>query len=210
MAGRYRMAGALVAAIALAGCGGSGSNSASTTSSTTSLSPAQAAKALVAVRARVLHAGELAGFHPASHPVVGAGANSWVEALGVPPEDKSNELERLEQEGFVAGILEQLAPTNGGHAKGLSVVQEFQTSEAASFELENQLKQLAKLGETPFTVTAIPGAHGYAQRSRINVEFAEGPYYYDVGARWPPGTSDPPSRAAVVAAAAALYKRVHQ
>ena len=209
MAGRHWLAGTLLGAIALAGCGGSSSNSAST-SSTASPSAPSAATAFAGIRGHVLQAGELAGFQPHGHRVLGINANSWVEGLGIPPEDKANELERLEKEGFVAGILEQLAPMNGGPAKGLSVVQEFQTPEAASFELQNQLKQLAKLGATSFAVTSIPGGHGYAEHSLINVEFADGPYYYDVGARWPPGTSDGPSRAALVAAAASLYKRVHR
>lgn len=206
MAGRYWLSGALVVAMALAGCGASSSNSASTSSTTSALSPAAA---VAGVRGHVLRAGELTGFTPRGHRVLGVNAQSWVGGLGIPPEDQPGELERLQKEGFVAGILEQLEPTNGGSAKGLSIVEEFQTPEAASFELENQLKQLAKLGASAFAVSSIPQAHGYSQHSRVNVEFASGPYYYDIGARWMPGTTNPPSPASVTAAAESLYKRVH-
>ena len=82
-------------------------------------------------------------------------------------------------------------------------------SRAASFELANQGKQLQKLGAKTFAVTAIPGAQGYSQRSRISVEFADGTYYYLVGARWPPGTRSPTTTAAVIAAAQRLYRRTH-
>ncbi len=100
--------------------------------------------------------GRAHGLHPRGHRVLGVNAQSWVGGLGIPPEDQPGELERLQKEGFVAGILEQLEPTNGGSAKGLSIVEEFQTPEAASFELENQLKQLAKLGASAFAVSSIP------------------------------------------------------
>jgi hypothetical protein len=194
-----------VLALALAGCGSSSNNAATSASA----SAAQGAAASAALSSRVLRAQELAGFTPSGQPIVGTSAKSWVEGLGIPPENQPSELERLEKEGLVAGELEQLAPAHAGAARGLSVVQDFNSPAAAAFELTNQGKQLQNLGAKTFAVSAIPGAHGYSQRSRISVEFADGTYYYLVGARWPHGTPSPTTTAAVIAAAQRLYRRNH-
>jgi hypothetical protein len=65
-----------------------------------------------------------------------------------------------------------------------------------------------------FAVPVIPGASGFGGASGgtagYNVAFADGVYYYLVGAGWPTGTPSPPTRAALVTAAQDLYRRVHR
>jgi hypothetical protein len=59
-------------------------------------------------------------------------------------------------------------------------------------------------------VPAIGGARGFGGSAGgttgYNVAFASGPYYYLVGAGYPPGA---PGGAAVILAAQHLYRRVH-
>ncbi len=68
-------------------------------------------------------------------------------------------------------------------------------------------------GAKAFTVAAIPGASGFGGAHNgstgYNVAFADGAYYYLVGAGWPTGTPSPPTRAALITAAEDLYRRVH-
>jgi hypothetical protein len=205
MAHRNLLCAGILVALALAGCGSSSNNAATSASA----SAARSAAASAAVASRVLRAQELAGFTPSGRPTVGSSPKTWVEGLGIPPENQPSELERYEKEGLVAAELEQLAAAHAGSARGLSLVEDFNSPEAAAFELASQGKQLQKLGAKTFAVSAIPGAHGYTQHSRINVEFADGTYYYLVGARWLPGTPSPTTTAAVIAAAQRLYRRNH-
>jgi hypothetical protein len=65
-----------------------------------------------------------------------------------------------------------------------------------------------------FTAPAIPGARAYALSSNgnegLDVTFADGPYYFLVGAGGPAGAPDAATRAQLLAAAATLYRRVHR
>lgn len=209
MAGRTGAAAAALALIMLAGCGGSSHGTSSGASQSEAEHPPSAA--LAGVGGRVLAARELEGFAPQGQRVFGTNAASWVEGLGLPGTEGAKEIARLEHEGFRAGVRERLAPTNGDSAEAISIVEQFNSPQHASAELANQLQGLHVRGADAFAVPGIPGALGVAlattQRSGINVEFADGSYYYIVGAGWPQATSSPPTRQQVEAAAQRLYRR---
>lgn len=60
---------------------------------------------------------------------------------------------------------------------------------------------------------AIPGAHGFTlttnETSGHNIVFADGPFPYHLGVGWGNQAPSPPTRAQLIAAARALYERVH-
>jgi hypothetical protein len=160
----------------------------------------------------VLAAGELAGLEPAGRRALGINAVSWVSEEGGPASARAAETARLDQLGFVAGVTEHLHPANGTAQEGLSIVEQFRTAAGARAELGFRVGHVGGAGNTAFAVVGIPGAHGFGgsgpEVSGINVAFAKGRYYYLVGAGWPSGTSSPPTRAALIAAALHLYHRV--
>jgi hypothetical protein len=66
----------------------------------------------------------------------------------------------------------------------------------------------------PFSVPAIPGARSYRVSSGGNegedVTFADGPYYYLVGAGHSEGGANAVTQAHPIAAATTLYRRAHR
>jgi prepilin-type processing-associated H-X9-DG protein len=59
-------------------------------------------------------------------------------------------------------------------------------------------------------VSGIPGARGFGEPGSANVAFADGRFFYLVGAAYPPGSAAAPSRGEVVAAAKHLFTRLNQ
>ncbi len=209
----------MVTALVIAGCGGSSPKAASTATATTTVPtsgispPRRRPPALSGVVGRVLVAGELPGFTPQGRRVLGSNASSWVVEEELPSAEQAKEAARLQRLGFVAAVRERLAPTNGTAAEALSIVEQFASQTAASAELAAQLRMSEARGARAFAVPGIPGATGFGgshgQTTGINVAFTAGPYYYLVGAGWPTGTPNAPTRAAVVAAAEHLYRRLY-
>jgi hypothetical protein len=206
MVSRLSAAGAALVAVALAGCGG-----ASTNGSAPSAEQKQAA--LNSLRNRLLMAGELPGFVPQGTRQVGANASSWISSVGLTRREARKEIARLERAGFRAGMRERLAPVSGGSAEAISLVEQFNSKAAAKAELLKQAEGLHARGARLLPLASIPGGVGIAisttERAGANVEFADGPYYYVVGAGWGPHEPHAPKAVAVTAAAHALYKRVH-
>ena len=210
--------GAVLVTIALSGCGGSSSTSSSsavkaTTATTETGSgavalPPRTPAALRGVHGGVLRAGDLAGFVPQGYSPPATSAQSW--AAEFPPAQRAPEAARLKATGFVAGINEHLAPTNGGAGEAISVVEQFRSAKGATAEVAAQVKQARGRRESAFAVAGIPGARGWAfsQSSMpdANIAFAVGPYYYLVGF----GTSvaSAPTHAQLTTAAQRLYSRV--
>jgi hypothetical protein len=141
-------------------------------------------------------------------------AASWVEEEELPPIQTAKEATRLEHLGFVRAVRELLYPVNGGHAEGLSIVEQFRSPRAAGTELAAQLMMGKTHRAGAFAVPSIPGAGGFGglsgQTTNYNVAFADGSYYYLVGAGFSRGTANAPTQADVVAAAQHLYRRVHR
>src|SRR3984893_580233 len=206
-------------AIAFSGCGGSSAPSSATTakattapsgtgSAATTLPPGTPA-ALRGAHGSVLRAGELPGFVPQGPLTLSTSAQSAVAEA--PPDQRASEAASVKALGFVAGLVEKLAPSKGGVAGegGVSLVELFRSSHGASGEVASQLKQALKRGESAFAVPGIPGARGFGfsgSSTNANVAFAVGPYYYLVG--FGTGGSGGPTRAQLIAAAQSLYRRV--
>jgi hypothetical protein len=207
--------GAVLVMVALSGCGGgSGASSSGTTKATTAASgtqsgavalPPRTPAALRGVPGGVLRAGDLAGFVPRGYSPPATSAQGWVAEF--PPAQRAPEAARLKATGFVAGINEHLAPTNGG-GEAISVVEQFRSAAGATGEVAAQSKQARSRGESAFAVAGIPGAlaWGFGKPPDANVAFAVGPYYYLVGF----GSSGvgAPTHAQLIAAAQRLYSRV--
>lgn len=208
----------LIAALVLAGCG-DGDDKASTDKTGTTARPARltippdtpaAARALAP---RVLAADELPGFAP-QVLTPSTRAADWA-SVKVRPAQAAKEAARLKRKGFIAGLSEQLAATNGDTAQtGLSIVEQFPSARAAATELAAQLRR-SKAADyfKAFRVTGIPGARGFDLAGRNgaghNVAFADGPYFYLVGTGWSVQTPRAPTRADVITGAQRLYRRVH-
>jgi hypothetical protein len=207
--------GAVLVTIALSGCGSSGTSSTQTTTTAATVSgggsaggtlPPGTPAALRGVHGGVLRTGDLAGFVPRGYRPPSTSAQSWVAEY--PPALRAPEAARLKASGFVAGISEQLAPTQGG-GEAISVVEQFRSAKAAKGEVAAQLGQARGRGETAFPVTGIPGARGWGVGTPTpdaNIAFAVGPYYYLVGF----GSSGvgAPTHAQLTIAAQRLYGRV--
>lgn len=197
-----------VVTLTLAGCGGSLSTSTAGHGQTSAPSGA------AAIESRTLTNTEFPGFAPAGAPVREHSAKDWVTAQQTPSNEAVKDAARLRRLGFVAAARENLA---NGSAAGLSLVEQFRTAGAARAELTNQAREFKRTvprrAYSSFQVTGIPGALGFGASgggdTGINVAFADGSYYYLVGAGWHTGNASPTSRAALIAAATNLYRRVH-
>ena len=189
----------------LAGCGSSGSSTKS--GSTSKASPAQSALAQ-----RVLRKGEFPGFEPQGGAHVVTDPRAWASQSGTDPTKETAKLRRL---GFAGAVSEHLARAGSSPAGGLSLVEQLSSPGAARTELAVQYRRPPPAGVRvePFSASGIPGVHAFdlVGRGNVghNVSFADGPYYYLVGAGYPAGMSNPPTQAQVVSAAQTLYRRVH-
>jgi hypothetical protein len=215
----WSVAVATVVTFALAACGGGGSSSSSRTAKATTASGGSGSAAVAVppgtpavlrgAHGGALHAGDLPGFVPQGYQAPSTSAHTWVAEF--PPDLRASEEARLKALGFVAGLNERLAPAKGSGATGeaISLVEVYRSSHGASAEVASQLQQALKRGESAFAVSGIPGARGFGSDASMvdaNVAFAVGDYYYLVGFGAPRASA--PTRAQLIAAAQALYRRV--
>jgi hypothetical protein len=149
---------------------------------------------------------ELPGFASPICPRVERDASRW--ALGYLSVD------RLRRNGFVAGLREELHSASL-NADALSVVALYKSTDGAQAELLDELAAARRgpAGFTTFPVAGIPGARGFALTGGgsqgYNVAFTDGPYLHLAGVGFAAGAASHPSKAQLIAAAAALYRRVH-
>jgi hypothetical protein len=163
----------------------------------------------------VLVAGDFPGFTPQENSVSHSAVETANGLTERPGPEREQDVARLKRLGFIAAVRERLAPTSGGTDEAISIAQQFPSVGAAGSELLAETTPIAgHVGYTPFAVSGIPGAHGFAASnngfSGINVAFADGSYFYLIGAGWPNGLSTPPTKATLIAAAQRLYHRVHR
>jgi hypothetical protein len=117
----------------------------------------------------------------------------------------------LHREGFVAVVVEQLgSPT--AHRRGLSWAMELGSPADAKSEVAKEFDEHKTQGHAAqFRVGGIPAASafrlGTSSNGGDNIFFADGRFMYFVGDGWNNGGT--PARAALIAAAQSLYKRVH-
>ena len=166
--------------------------------------------AALSLTGRVLRSGELAGMKPNVPAHVVVGASAWVTSGGFAPLAPKAEIVRLRKLGFVAGVNENLITPGNQNRYGLSAVQQFSSAKSATAEL---VFVSTSAPTTSFPVHGIPDARGFEeisnQSSGRNVAFADGDFYYIVGAGWGGGSSNAVSRSTLAAAAVVLYHRVH-
>jgi hypothetical protein len=136
--------------------------------------------------------------------------NAWLSGEGPTRAADASRLRRL---GFVAGVGENFVTAASPGGAGLSLVEQFGSSQAARQELAAQVKAPPGGTYKAFAVAGIPGARGFDLSSGgsagANVAWADGPFYYLVGAGSAQGAAHPPTHAQVIAAATVLYRRVH-
>ena len=110
----------------------------------------------------------------------------------------------------MAGVSEALVARGNPSRAGLSGVERFSSAKSAKAEVVYE--STATGPWVSFPVRGIPGARGFEQLSSQgngrNVAFADGVYYYIVGAGWGGASSNAVSRSTVAAAALRLYERV--
>jgi hypothetical protein len=201
---------ALTALVGASGCGGGGH-----AKSAPAASGGQSG-ASAALSARNLVASDFTGFQLAVPDIVD-GAAVWVRREMFPAAQAASETAALQRLGFVGGLSQHLMANDGSSHEGLLVVEQFGSPTAALAEVIRQYAQQTKPMPggrvTTFAVPGIPGARAYkassAQFGGYNLLWADGRYYYLVGAGWPGSDPHPPSRSLVVTAAQHVYQRDH-
>ncbi len=183
--------------LGVSGCGSS-SHSSSHSSSTG-----------LAISAYVVRGNEETGFHPAGRPQVA----HTVAASEAGNPNAANDEKRLTSEGFIQGVTVNTSGADGG--QGGSSVTELGSPAEASREQHASVQEAALeqggAAVSHFAVPGIPGSTGIVAlapaggQSTANLYFHEGRCALWVGDE----TSKPGYRAAVTAAAVAIYARTN-
>jgi hypothetical protein len=164
--------------------------------------------------ARVIAHGELAGFGPfgPAHVQTFTTPASFLAAYqqAATPSEVSAWVALLRREGFVAVAAEQLRSRTANRG-GLSWAMELGSSAAAKSELAKEVRSGKSHGPASrFVVAGVPSAVAFrlgdSSQGGDNVLFSDGRFLYFVGVGWSAGGK--PARAALIAAAQTLYKRV--
>jgi hypothetical protein len=164
--------------------------------------------------ARVIAHGELAGFGPfgPAHVQTFTTPASFLAAYqrAATPSQLSEWVALLKREGFVAVAAEQLGSPTANRG-GLSWAMELGSSADAQSELAKEVRSDESHGPVSrFVVDGIPKASGFrlgtSSSGGDNILFSDGRFLYFVGVGWSNGAK--PARAALIAAAQTLYKRV--
>jgi hypothetical protein len=166
------------------------------------------------IQQRVLRASELPGFKLDGQVDVPRSAQAWFNCKF---SGRYGEAAALQARGYFVAAREHLYRTQAGlyAADADSDVIEFKTPGGAAAHLAQTFPPLPSSGEPKlFAVPGIPGAQAAATTAvdfnAYNIAFADGRFWYFVGVRYPPNAANPPTRASVIAAAQALYRRVHR
>lgn len=172
------------------------------------LTPARAETSAtpLSIHERVLRSNELPRFASLTCPLPITDAKRWADGY--------LSVDLLRRNGFVAGLKEDLHSSTTG-ADALSVVAQFRTAQGARDQVQAEIASARETAGTytSFPVPGIPGARGFTLGDGVarghNVVFSDGPFQYLVGIGFPVGAEDAVTRAQVIAAATALYRRVH-
>jgi hypothetical protein len=165
--------------------------------------------------ARVIVHGEFAGFGPfgPAHVQTYRSPAAFLAAYqqAATPSQVTAWVALLRREGFVAVAAEQLESRRANRG-GLSWAMELGSPAAAKSELAKEVRSDESHGPVArFVVDGIPSAVafrlGTSSSGGDNILFSDGRFVYFVGVGWGPGGR--PARAALIAAAQTLYKRVH-
>jgi hypothetical protein len=164
--------------------------------------------------ARVIAHREFAGFGPfgPAHVRTFTTPASFLAAYqqAATPSQTSGWAALLRREGFVAVAVEQLGSLTANRG-GLSWAMELGSPADAKSELAKETRSDKTHGPVSrFVVDGIPTASafrlGTSSNGGDNILFSDGRFLYFVGDGW--STGGTPARAALIAAAQTLYKRV--
>jgi len=163
---------------------------------------------------RVLHAHDVGGFVPAGAVQnVITKASDWHAEISVP-------VAELRRTGFVRGIWEFLSWAARDRG-AISAVAEFASPRAAQSEVATAISlarstaAARKIAFRSFAVAGIPRAQAFRELPLgtvyVDVQFADGPYWYLVAESFPTagGLTVSEEEAGGIAAARLLYLRVH-
>jgi hypothetical protein len=165
--------------------------------------------------ARVVAHGEFAGFGPfgQAHVQTFTTPASFLAAYqqAATPAQESVWVALLKREGFVAVAAEQLG-SRAANRGGLSWAMELGSPAAAKSELAKEVRSDESHGPASrFVVGGAPSAVafrlGTSASGGDNIFFTDGRFLYFLGDGWNAGGK--PARAALIAAAQTLYRRVH-
>ncbi len=167
---------------------------------------------------RVLRSSRLAGFSAIEPPAVVHSPLVWAANEGSVGPHLERQVRRLDGLGFLGGVDEQLFAGKHTTAEVDSVVEEFRLHQGADGELSAQYTAAWQRWHTTgasferFVVVGIPGAIGYDAGGPAfvhdTVAFAACAFYYAVRSTVPRRAHGAVGRAAVIAAAIPLYRRV--
>jgi hypothetical protein len=166
---------------------------------------------------RLVQAGELAAFAAGGLPQIIRSADAWVNVDTQPTKQSAREVARLRRLGFVVGIF-QYFNRDSRERQAVSIAMQLRSAEAARAEVSHWYGNQKASNQpdeksVPFAVPGVPGAHGVDLHSPgvgggQNIAFADGPFFYLVGATYLGSEQRPRIRAEVIAATTALYARV--
>jgi hypothetical protein len=162
---------------------------------------------------RVLATSELPGFTLDGQVGIARSAQAW---LYCKTSHRYKDAAALQARGYIVGAREHLYRTEAGvyAADASSAVIEFKTAGGAAAELAFIMPGLRSSGAVKqFAVPGIPGvqaaAHAGVNFNGFTVAFNDGRFSYWLDVQYPPNAKHPPTRASVIAAAQAFYRRVH-
>lgn len=173
------------------------------------LAAVASAQGTLTLQERVLGPGELSGFGINGPAEIDRSAAAWYRTKF---SRRYDDAAALKARGFVVGARESLT---GSNAQAVSAVMEFKTARGARTTLAQSIAEMrgGAYAVKRFSVPGIPAvvaavASGATRRS-TNIAFADGRFWYLVGVGYPPEAKRHPARGSVIAAARALYRRVH-
>jgi hypothetical protein len=167
------------------------------------------AQGALPLQQRVLAPSELPGFAINGPPEIVPSPAAWYR---VKFSHRFQDSAALRARGFVVGAREQLT---GSNAQALSAVIEFKSPRGARKMVGQTIADLrsGSYALKRFAVPGIPGAQAAASSTvndkGLSIAFADGRFWYLVSVRYPPKAAKPPQRTSLIAAARALYRRVH-
>lgn len=164
----------------------------------------------LAVTARVIRAGEFAGYAPGSRTSFKT-PEGYLVGSNLTFAQRKAWTARLSGEGFKQDVTEFLTRSQGPQT-GLSGVMQLGSAASARAELAAERRSYKRQFAQRFPVKTIPGAFGYgfsgSGEGGENILFADGPFLYIVGYGWL-GNARNSKHSALVEAATKLYARVH-
>jgi hypothetical protein len=158
----------------------------------------------------------LPGYAPSQALLIAHDPLTWVTDIRFTPAQQAAKANALRQEGFAAGVFQDLRPKSGSDPSGEAICygEEFKTTQGAAKELSYQ-KHQERAGGTfkSFAVSAIPGAFGFDAYGTHgffghNVMFVAGRDVVLVGVGYSGAASPAPTRQLVSHAAITLYRRL--